>query len=70
MMYYAKKDNDGRIVQVGTAETLPEGFEEISEAEYQAWLAALPPEEEPGPTAMERARADIDFLLAMAGVTE
>lgn len=69
MMYYAKRDETGAIVQVGIAAELPDGFAAISETEYQAWVASLPQEPDPAPTQAEQMRADIDFLAALQGVT-
>lgn len=79
MVYFCKRDKTGKIVSGGwsaslTAETLPEGLEELTREAYEAWLAAqaaAAPEEpeDAAPTAMERLRADVDYLAALQGVT-
>lgn len=74
MVYYVKKDENGRVVGAGTAPsaaTIPEGHIKATKAEYEGFFSteALYLGAGPGPTPEERMRADIDFLAALQGVS-
>lgn len=77
MVYFGKRDETGRICQLGAlpeGAEMPEGFELVSSEEGDAWRADFAErratwEAEDSPTEAERLRADVDYLAVMTGVS-